>query len=225
MRHPNIFSGLCSGLFRAMIPAILMTITALPASAVDLGVHGKVWPVTEANLLDRIAAELGRAEADGRLAAFNDSVKQQAVSAFTSRPPLPLAHVTKPSHRLFDPTITVRRDIRDHQGRIIVAAGTSVNPLDTLPRIPALVFLDGRDPDQLAFALDHPEPSRLILTGGNPLALMKAHDRQFFYDQKGVLTAKFGLRAVPSVITRQGRQLLISEIAVGDNHAGKEARP
>ena len=195
---------------------ILLLMTPLvitkPALAADLGVHGQIWPVTEANLLERIAAELGRAEADGRLAAFNSRLKDQATGAFTNRPALALARVTKPSHRLFDPTITVRRDIRDHQGRIIVAAGTTLNPLDRLPLDTALVFIDGRDPDQLAFALGYQGPAKLILTGGNPLALMKEHDRQFFYDQKGVLTAKFGLRAVPSVITQKGRQLLISEV-------------
>lgn len=114
------------------------------------------------------------------------------------------------------------RDIRDHQGRVIVAAGTSVNPLDHLPLATALVFIDGRDPDQLAFALDYPAPAKLILTGGNPLKLMEAHERRFFYDQKGVLTAKFGLKAVPSVITQQGNRLLISEVPVGDRGAGPE---
>jgi len=61
---------------------------------------------------------------------------------------------------------------------------------------PRLVLNDGR--------------TKIILTGGNPQQLMQLHDRQLFYDQKGVLTQKFLLKAVPAVITQQGRQLLIS---------------
>jgi len=36
------------------------------------------------------------------------------------------------------------------------------------------------------------------------------------------ITAKFGLKAVPSVITQQGNRLLISEVPVGDRGAGPE---
>ena len=52
----------------------------------------------------------------------------------------------------FDPTITVERNIADDKGRVIIAAGTRVNPLDTVPLRAPLVFLDGDDPAQLAWA-------------------------------------------------------------------------
>ena len=191
---------------------VILALLAAPASAADLGVHGTVWQITEANLLDRIAQELGKAEQDGRLARFNGQVKGQLLSAYTSQPALSLARVARPSSRLFDPSLTVLRDIRDHKGTLIAAAGTRVNPLDRLPLSATLIFVDGRDEDQLGFALGYPGRTKIILTGGNPQHLMQLHDRQLFYDQKGVLTEKFRLKAVPSVITQQGRQLLISEI-------------
>ena len=191
------------------------------ASAADLGVHGTVWPVTEANLIDRITSELSKAEEDGRLARFNGHVQDQLVSAYTRQPALALARVTRPSSRLFDPSLTVMRDIRDHRGILIAAAGTRINPLDRLPLPATLIFIDGRDPEQLAFALGHQGRAKIILTGGNPQQLMQMHDRQLFYDQKGVLSEKFQLKAVPTVITQQGNRLLISEIYVaGTSHGG-----
>jgi len=51
-------------------------------------------------------------------------------------------------------------------------------------------------------------------------------DPQIFTFEDGGLaegiTAKFGLKAVPSVITQQGNRLLISEVPVGDRGAGPE---
>ena len=193
-----------------------MAVSIRPVIAADLGVHGKVWPITEANLLDRIAAELGKAEADGRLAAFNGHVRGQVDAAFTSPSALSLYRAVRATSRLFDPSITVQRDIRDHKGTLIAARGTRVNPLEHLPMTTTLIFVDGRDQAQLAFAFDHPEPTKIILTGGNPKALMEAHDRRMFFDQKGVLTAKFQIKALPSVITQEGNQLRIDEVVVDD---------
>jgi conjugal transfer pilus assembly protein TraW len=108
--------------------------------------------------------------------------------------------------------IIVQRDICDHQGTLIAAAGRRVNPLEHLPLTADLIFIDGRDEDQMAYALSYPPPAKIILTAGNPSHLMQTHQRQLFYDQKGVLTTRFGLTAVPTVITQQGKSLLISEI-------------
>lgn len=113
----------------------------------------------------------------------------------------------------FDPTISVERDIADDKGRVIVAAGTRVNPLDTvLLRVP-LVFLDGDDPEQLAWATRRyaSTKAKLILVRGAPLELMKARQRRFYFDQGGSLVKHFGIRAVPATVEQQGRLLIITE--------------
>lgn len=192
------------------------------AHAADLGTHGRVWPITETSLLERIAVELGKAEADGRLAAFNGRVRGQIDATFTSPPALPLARAARPASRLFDPSITARRDIRDHKGTLIVARGTRVNPLERMPLAAALIFIDGRDEAQLAFALTRPGPKTIILTGGGPKALMETHGHRMYFDQKGVLTRRFGLTALPSVITQDGPRLRIDEVVVTDAPTGTE---
>ena len=116
----------------------------------------------------------------------------------------------------FDPTITVERNIADDKGRVIIAAGTRVNPLDTVPLRAPLVFLDGDDPAQLAWAARRFAATRakLILVRGAPLELMKARQRRFYFDQGGSLVKHFGIRAVPATVEQQGRVLLITEQAI-----------
>ena len=89
-----------------------------------------------------------------------------------------------------------------------------------MPLAAALIFIDGRDEAQLAFALGRPSPKTIILTGGNPQALMETHGHRMYFDQKGVLTRRFGLTALPSVISQDGLRLRIDEVVVTDAPTG-----
>jgi conjugal transfer pilus assembly protein TraW len=113
----------------------------------------------------------------------------------------------------FDPTITVDTDIKDDKGRTVIARGTRVNPLDTVPLRSPLVFLNGDDKAQIDWALARfgKTPAKFILVSGAPLELMKGHQRRFYFDQGGKLSSHFAIRAVPAVVEQQGRQLLITE--------------
>jgi conjugal transfer pilus assembly protein TraW len=97
---------------------------------------------------------------------------------------------------------------------LIHTAGTRVNPLDSVRLRGDLLFLDGDDPDQLAWALKQGNGAKLILVKGAPLDLMKARQRRFYFDQGGQLIAKFGIKAVPARVRQQGRVLEVSEIAL-----------
>lgn len=114
----------------------------------------------------------------------------------------------------FDPTITLAADIREAKGELIHAAGTRVNPLDSVALRVPLLFLDGDDPAQIAWALRQDPNAKLILVKGAPLELMKARQRRFYFDQGGNLTEKFGIRAVPARVRQNGRVLEVSEIAL-----------
>ncbi|MCM2547552.1 hypothetical protein [Burkholderia glumae] len=78
-----------------------------------------------------------------------------------------------------------------------------------------LVFFDGRDPLQVkavhAIAMREGTAVKPILTGGPWLDLTRAWGRQVYFDQQGRLTQRFGITHVPSVISQQGKQLLLEE--------------
>lgn len=196
--------------------ALVVTL-ALPASvaARDYGQQGTVFPVIESDLLAQIHARLTAMERSGETTRLNEELKRRTLARVER--PAPVTGIVRASDTrrwIFDPTITLAADIRGAHGELIHAAGTRVNPLDSVALRQDLLFLDGDDPDQLAWALRQGPQAKLILVAGAPLALMKARQRRFYFDQQGTLTGKFGIRAVPARVRQQGRLLEVSEIAL-----------
>ena len=195
----------------------LALIIATEASARDYGQQGTVWPVVEPDLLQQIHARLQHLEATGETTRLNEELKRRTIARVNR--PEPIAGIVSASDTRiwrFDPTMTVERDIADDKGRVIIAAGTRVNPLDTVPLRAPLVFLDGDDQAQLAWAAQRFGTTRakLILVRGAPLELMKARQRRFYFDQGGKLVKHFGIRAVPATVEQQGRVLVITEAPI-----------
>ena len=193
---------------------VLALVVASSAQARDYGQHGTIWPVIEPDLLAQIHARLLHLEATGETAKLNDELKRRTIAKVNR--PTPVAGITLATtlrRWSFDPTITVDADIRDDKGRTIIARGTRVNPLDTVPLRSPLVFLDGDDPRQIDWALSRygRTPAKFILVAGAPLELMKARQRRFYFDQGGKLSEHFAIHAVPAVVEQQGRQLQVTE--------------
>jgi conjugal transfer pilus assembly protein TraW len=190
---------------------------AMPAAARDYGQQGTVWAIAEPDLLSQIHARLAALEASGATKKLNERLKQRTIARVNRPSPVAgLVRAEAPRTWLFDPTIAVADNITDDKGRVIIAAGTRVNPLDSVPLRQALVFLDGDDPEQLAWATKTyaGNKAKFILVAGAPLELMKARQRRFWFDQEGKLVRRFGIRAMPAVVEQQGRQLQIREHAL-----------
>ena len=214
-----------------MRPAALLlaaSLAALPAagissaaSAKDLGVRGATWPVAEPDLLAQIEARLLELERSGALARLEEEARANARRKLEEPDPLPgIAPATRERSRLWDPAITVARDIRAADGALIAAAGMRVNPLERMTLARDLLFVDGRREAEIAWALSHDRPAKIVLLAGRPLDLMRQHRRPFFFDQGGRLAARLGLRFTPSVVEQAGTRLRITEIPVEDRDPG-----
>lgn len=201
-----------------VLPLVLAELAAAgPAAARDYGQQGTVWTIAEPDLLAQIHARLAALAASGETKKLNERLKQRTIARVNRPSPVAgLSRAETPRSWLFDPTIAVAENITDDKGRVIIAAGTRVNPLDSVPLRQPLVFLDGDDPDQLAWATKtyNNTQAKFILVAGAPLELMKARQRRFWFDQEGKLVRRFGIRAVPAVVEQQGRQLAIREHAL-----------
>lgn len=200
-----------------ILPAALLAVLLCPAEVLarDYGQRGTLFPVIERDLLEQIYSRLTQMERSGETARLNEDLKRRTITR-VGRPD-PVAGILRASEARrwhFDPTITLAADIRGAKGELIHAAGTKVNPLDSVGLRADLLFLDGDDPDQLAWALKQAANAKLILVKGAPLELMKARQRRFYFDQGGKLTERFGIRSVPARVRQQGRVLEISEIAL-----------
>ena len=206
-----------------MLVAALLLAAALPgdASAKDLGVRGATWPVAEPDLLAQIEARLIELERSGALARLEEEARGNARRTLEEPDPVSgIAPATRERSRLWDPAITVARDIRAADGTLIAAAGTRVNPLERMTLARDLLFVDGRRAVEIAWALAHEDesgrPAKIVLLAGRPLDLMRRHGRPFFFDQGGRLAARFGLRLTPVLVEQAGTQLRITEIPVED---------
>jgi len=202
--------------------SLLLTLAASTALAVpsgaaarDYGQQGAVFPILERDLLEQIHTRLAAMERSGETARRNDELQRRTIARVNR--PAPVAGIGRAETRRswsFDPTITLGADIRGARGELIHAAGTRVNPLDSVTLRDELLFLDGDDADQVAWALRQDGQAKLILVNGAPLDLMKARQRRFYFDQQGKLLERFGIKAVPARVRQLGRQLEVSEIVL-----------
>lgn len=197
----------------AVLLAVLLA--SAPAAARDYGQQGTVFPIVEPDLLEQIRAKLQRLEASGETARLNADLKKRTIARVNRPEPVAGLGVAMALRQWrFDPTITVEADISDDKGRLIIAAGTRVNPLDTVGLRQKLVFIDGDDAGQLAwaFARYKQADAKFILVKGAPLELMRARQRRFYFDQGGSFVKRFGIHAVPAIVEQQGRILLVREV-------------
>lgn len=197
---------------RALCLAVVLI--SMPLQARDYGQQGAVYPVAEADLLEAIRSKLGRLEQSGETARMKAELRRRTIARVNR--PVPVEGVGAAGNLRtwrFDPTIAVERDIVDDKKRVILAAGTRVNPLDTVPLRAPLVFLNGDDPQELAWAASRYKRhgAKLILVRGAPLDLMRARQRRFYFDQGGKLVTHFGIRATPATVEQDGRALRVTE--------------
>ena len=203
--------------WRTVLGAGVGLALALPAGARDLGVRGATWPVAEPDLLSEIEAHMEQMIASGELARLEDAARARARHSLEEPEPVPgIAPATVLRARRFDPAVTVAEDIVGADGALIAAAGTRVDPFAHTPLTRDLLFVDGRREAEVAWALAHDRPAKIVLLAGRPLDLMRRHSRPFYFDAAGRLAERFAVRATPTLLTRDGAYLLLTEFPVGD---------
>ena len=207
-----------AGILCAFVAAACLAVGALPqAEAAHLGTIGPVYAITEPDLMVEIDTTLRQATANGRLAKFEQEARTRILRGIEDPPPI--AGITKATSRrtrFHDPSMVVPETITDAAGRIVVPAGTRVNPLDTVSLSKPLLFFDGRDDAQVTRARElldrHRGAMKPILTAGSWLALMRRWRQPVYFDQHGQMTARLGITRVPALVTQEGRRLRIDEL-------------
>ena len=203
-------------MYRAIAFAAWLVLSS-EAAAKDLGVRGAVFPVTEPDLFAEIAGKLARLEAAGEIDRINERLRQRALASAERPSPVPgLTRTETPRRFHVDPTITVLEDIVTPNGRVIARAGERFNPLDYVPMRQTLLFFDGDDDQQIAWAKERLQGGETlvspILVDGPVLQLTRDWQRQVFFDQGGTLTTRFGITQIPARVSRDGDLLLVEEV-------------
>lgn len=189
------------------------------AQAKSLGTHGVIYPIEEVDPIALIQQKLKSMEESGELERRNlELQKRTRVSVERPKAVEGITKATKGRFFYFDPTYVVQTDLYDHQGQIFAKKGTRINPLETLSLSQNLLFVDGDDPEQLAWVKEKLSKSiknnsiRLILVRGVPLKLSEELNAPVYFDQNGLLTKKLGIRHIPALVNQEDKFLKIEEI-------------
>jgi conjugal transfer pilus assembly protein TraW len=196
---------------------------AANVQAKDLGVWGELWPVTEPDMLTTIHDKLSVMEENGGIQKANKAFRER-VKAHTLRPTpvLGLSVTRKNSTHFINPSFVVKQDIADQNGRVFAHKGEVINPLEHVPFNETLYFIDGDNPEQVAWmSAQHPPTLmyKVILVNGNIQDATRALDTHIYFDQRGVLSRKFALTSVPSRVSLapDGKQLQVDAIALQED--------
>jgi len=182
--------------------------------AKDFGSIGQVYPIVEEDFLEMIKDGFQGMEDDGRMAR----IREEAVETVKARVERPRGAISPraTTARSFtvDLSVTLERDLADQNGRVFARAGTVVNPMQYSRFNKRIVMIDGDDPEQVAFALSEGNEldTLIVLARGAPLELMRGHGRRFWFDADQQMLTKFGIQALPSVVTRADPLMRVEEV-------------
>jgi conjugal transfer pilus assembly protein TraW len=180
----------------------------------DLGKSGMTFPIVEESLLESMKS---------KMALHASEIKKYAaeIEAYIQNP-TPIEGISKALEKqsnYYDPTYIVEKDIQI-EGRLLAKAGDKINLLKKIELPGGMLFFDGSDPAQVAWARKQPADFKWVLVKGSPLALEKQEERLVYYDQFGYYTTRFDIHHVPAKVKQEGIFLLIEEIPV--NEEGEE---
>lgn len=173
--------------------------------ATDLGTWGDLWPVEEPDMLTVIESRLQALQQSGEMDRKMAEFKARVVRNSQRPPPVDgITRALRYEHRWFDPGVRVDKDLADGNGNIFARKGQVFNPLELTPFNQTLWFIDGDDPDQIAW-MKRQKPdtliTRIILVRGNIPETSEKLDSRIYFDQNGALTTRFGISNVPARVT------------------------
>lgn len=116
--------------------------------------------------------------------------------------------------REFTPNIPLGNHVYDAEGKILYRAGQEINAFDMVQFENQIIFIDGLDKRQIAWALKEAlkRPTQLVFLGGTLLKKLGVKKVKHYFDQKGDLPVAFNIRCLPSIVTQEGRKFRIEEV-------------
>ena len=204
---------------KMLVVAAGLSLLAPTAFAVELGVIGPTYEISEPHLLQMIDRRLRDMERSGELQRLVEQARDRGIESVKHPPPVAGLHPTETARTYYvDPSFTLDRNILGPQGELLFAAGTRKNPLEVVSLSRHLLFFDARDPRQISRARQLIALFRgrvkPILVGGSYLDLMQSWHVPVYYDQQGLLTRRLGITQVPALVSQEGLRLRIDELAV-----------
>lgn len=191
---------------RKWVVSVVALLAAAHASAGPT--LGPTYPIAEPDTLEEI--KRGAATKDWQ------SWMRKSPTDYTAFQSARLPHAKRHVVRMFDPTYVLPNDIADENGKLIAAKGTRINVYTKLKMRGRMIVIGNTDA-HFKWLTDVAKPTsddKVLLANGNVLTARR--NRQvlvYLLDERFI--ERFGLKAVPSIVTQEGLQLRVEEYAVG----------
>ena len=192
------------------------------AFAQNLGAIGTVYPIAETDFIQQMQDHFKQKDW-----AHWRTQQTEMLQAAADRPtPVSGLHPALHTHHwLMDPSFVVPVDIRNAHGQVLLAAGSRWNPLKHVHWTHTLIFFDGDNPQQVAWAIALDQQlqgnDRLILVNGSLQETARQFTKQqtlkkphLYFDQGGRLTQRLQITQTPATVTQVGEWLEVTEVAV-----------
>lgn len=185
----------------------------MPSGHQRIRTDSPTWSIAERDMKQVLSEAVARAD-------WN-AIKRRAEDATARKihrgPHLPLPEAREPRSFLVDATVHFPDDVTDPKtGTVYIRAGSTVNPLDKVKLRSTLLFFNGNSQEQVRwvqqYLLAHDDrPLKLIVTDGDvgPLDRLLQHP---VYWANQLMYERFGLVAVPSLVTQEGNRFRVQEI-------------
>ena len=192
----------------------------------DLGSTNKGSARLDQDARETMKNIIRQKEKTGEVAQFWNNYRDKSIDAIKNPAPLGVGSNYSPRTQLADMRFVVPQDYKDQNGRVVVPKGTVVEPLKINPMKEGLIFIDGRDPSQVNYAIAEGRkyPLKIVLTAGSPYDLRVKYKGQdwrgspnipFYFDQKKMIINQLArlyginINSVPAKLTQQGTQMRI----------------
>ena len=200
--------------FKIIIMSFLIQFGSFCSFAKNLGVVGEVFTIEEESFLNFIKRKLESKKKDSIF--FNqDLIREKAKKKIDRPTPVKgLKNAKENRSYLYDPSVVIEKDIKGLDGKIIVKSGTRYNPLEYYSIPESLVFIDSDNEEHLRFALEQKNlrKIKIILVSGSRKKAAKVLDQEIYFDQLGLITKKFAIKHVPTIVMQEKEFLRISEV-------------
>lgn len=181
---------------------------ATSASATDLGVQARVWQITEQDIRELIAAQMAEVDWSEK----EDELKTSAKNYTKNLPQRSLPEAEKTETKYIDMSIQLSSDIKipvkgadgKYTWQVYYKKGMMMNPLSKVRPVEALLYFDGRSPEQTAFAKEvTADPFSNIIpieaSGEAYDRTLKEFDRIVFYGYEPQIQ-RFNITKLPALI-------------------------
>ena len=196
---------------------IFLSANSSSLMAKDFGVYGQTYPVVEVSFIDAIQAKMKQMVDNGEWEAHKKKYVKETVDALRRPKGHVIPHAVSTKSRLIDPSIILEMDIQLPDGSFVARKGDYINPLKQDSMDFPLIFIDGDDEKQVAWALKKRKEkprSYIILVNGSWYELSVKHKTKFWFDQTGEFINRFEIKATPSFVEQEGLRMRIDEIGL-----------